>query len=96
MNDREIAEGYQLYRGKCRELSEAACAEDATLKLVRGHYYCPVWRSVEPHWWTERPDGSIYDPTAKQFPSGGSGVYTPFDGKVERASWEFTSNHWLG
>jgi hypothetical protein len=75
-------EGYRLYRGRCKEMSEEACAKDRTLKLVRGHYYCPVWNSDEPHWWCERPDGSVYDPTAQQFPSGGAGIYTPFDGFV--------------
>jgi len=77
--------GYKLYRGRCRELSEAAVADDPTLKLVRGHYFCPMWNSNEPHWWTVRADGSIHDPTKGQFPSAGLGVYTPFDGTVECA-----------
>lgn len=80
-----VAEGYRLYRGRCKELSEAACAEDTTLKLVRGHYYCPIWKRDEPHWWTVRQDGTIYDPTREQFPSRGLGVYTPFDGMVSCA-----------
>ena len=29
-----------------------------------------------------RPDGSIVDPSAKQFPSQGMGTYTPFQGRV--------------
>ena len=84
MEDR-AAEGYRLYRGRCKELSEAACAEDPTLKLVRGHYYCPMWNRDEPHWWTVRPDGTIHDPTREQFPSRGLGAYTPFSGMVECA-----------
>jgi len=78
-------EGYPLYRGKCKEYSEAACAADPTLTLVRGHYFCPIWNTDEPHWWTVKPDGSIYDPTREQFPSKGHGIYTPFDGSVECA-----------
>lgn len=57
-------------RGRCKEMSEAAVAADATLTLVRGWYHDPVWGREE-HWWTKRPDGSIYDPTAAQFPVGG-------------------------
>lgn len=76
----QIAEDYQKYRGKCKEMSEAACAADPSLTLVRGTYFCPIWSSDEFHWWTVRQDGSIYDPTAAQFPSNGHGMYFPFDG----------------
>jgi len=76
------AEGYRQFRGKCKELSEAAVAEDPTLTLVRGYYFCPIWGKDEPHWWTFRADGTIYDPTKDQFPSRGAGIYTPFDGVV--------------
>jgi len=75
-------DNYWRFRGRCKELSEAAVSEDPTLTLVRGHYYCPIWNSDEAHWWTVRPDGSIFDPTALQFPSAGHGIYTPFDGIV--------------
>jgi hypothetical protein len=78
-------EGYRLYRGRCKELSQAACVLDPTLKLVRGHYACPIWNTVEPHWWCTRPDGSIHDPSKDQFPSKGMGHYKPFDGYVECA-----------
>lgn len=71
---------YTLYRGKCKEMSEAAIAEDPTLRLVRGHYFCPIWGTEEGHWWTVRPDGTIFDPTKLQFPSEGLGLYTEFDG----------------
>lgn len=74
---------YSKFRGKCKEACEEACRIDKELTLVRGHYYCPFWNSEQPHWWTVRKDGSIFDPTALQFPSEGSGVYTPFDGLVE-------------
>lgn len=67
-------------RGRCRELSEAACADDPTLRLVRGWYDDPFWGERE-HWWTTRPDGTIHDPTASQFPVGGIAEwYRPFVG----------------
>ena len=77
---------YMKYRGKCREMSEALCREDPTLTLVRGHYVCPIWRTEEPHWWCTKPDGTIVDPTALQFPSKGKGVYIPFNGMVACAN----------
>lgn len=80
MSDSTAPTGYDLFRGKCKELSEAAAAADPTLRLVRGHYFCPIWNTNEPHWWTVRPDGTIFDPTARQFPSAGAGIYEEFDG----------------
>lgn len=82
MND-----NYLKFRGKCKELCEEAIKEDPTLRLVRGHYWCPMWNSEEQHWWTVREDGSIYDPSVLQFPSGatGTGIYTEFNGVVECA-----------
>lgn len=76
---------YMSYRGKCKEMSEALLVADPTLRLVRGHYYCPIWNTEEPHWWCEKPDGTVVDPSAKQFPSKGLGVYTEFDGFVSCA-----------
>lgn len=73
-------EGYAKYRGKCKELSEAAVAKDSSLRLVRGYYYEPIWGTIEQHWWTVREDGTIYDPTKDQFPSRGLGTYEEFDG----------------
>jgi hypothetical protein len=78
-------EGYKLFRGRCKELSEAACAADPTLTLVRGHYFCPLWNTDEQHWWCVKPDGTIVDPTREQFPSKGGGIYTPFNGMCECA-----------
>jgi hypothetical protein len=73
---------YMKYRGKCKEMAEQAAAEDPSLTVVRGHYYCPLWNRREPHWWCVKPDGEIVDPTALQFPSGGLGIgeYEPFYG----------------
>ena len=80
MNEQES--NYKKYRGKCKEFCDAAVLADPSLTLVRGHYYCPIWNSDQPHWWTIRKDGTIYDPTAKQFPSMGNGIYTPFNGII--------------
>lgn len=77
--------GYLEFRGRCKEMSEAACSEDTTLTLVRGHYFCPMWNTDEPHWWCVRQDGTILDPSKNQFPSRGLGIYTPFDGRVSCA-----------
>jgi len=73
---------YMKYRGKCKEMSEAAVVGDPDLTLVRGHYFCPIWGTDEPHWWTTRADGTIYDPSAKQFASKGNGIYSEFGGVV--------------
>lgn len=73
-------DGYLLYRGKCKEMSEALCAKDPSLTLVRGHYFCPIWNSDEEHWWCVDAEGGIVDPTRLQFPSKGMGIYTPFNG----------------
>ena len=72
---------YEKYRGKCKEYVDQAVVDDPTLTAVRGHYDCPIWGKQQ-HWWCEREDRSIYDPTVKQFPSGGIGKYIPFSGMV--------------
>lgn len=73
---------YSKYRGKCKEYCEKAVAENPTLTMVRGYYFDPIWNTEEQHWWTVNPDGEIYDPTVKQFPSNGVGIYTEFDGNI--------------
>lgn len=80
-----MSNDYLTFRGKCKEMSEAAVQADPTLTLVRGHYFCPIWNTDEPHWWCAKPDGTIVDPTARQFGSKGHGIYTPFNGQVECA-----------
>lgn len=76
---------YEKYRGKCKEFAENACINDPSLTLIRGHYWCPIWNTNEPHWWTVKPNGEIFDPTKAQFPSNGLGTYTPFNGIIECA-----------
>lgn len=75
---------YLKYRGKCKEMAEALVAQDPTLRLVRGFYYDSCW-GEQPHWWCMKPDGTIVDPTALQFPTKGKGTYVEFDGTVECA-----------
>ena len=74
---------YLKYRGKCKEYSENACRENPKLKMVRGHYYCPIWNRKEQHFWCVDEKGEIHDPTKLQFPSNGLGEYIEFDGIVE-------------
>ena len=73
---------YAAYRGKCKEMVDALIATDPTLTAVRGHYWCPIWNRDDAHWWAIDRAGTIIDPSARQFPSKGSGAYTPFDGRV--------------
>ena len=77
MND-----NYLTYRGRCKEFCEELIENDPTLTLVRGHYWCPIWNTMEPHWWCINSNGDIIDPTKLQFPSVGYGEYIPFDGYV--------------
>ena len=72
---------YKKYRGKCKEFVDEAVELDPSLKAVRGYYHCPLWGKQQ-HWWCVRGDGSIYDPTVKQFPSGGIGEYEEFNGII--------------
>lgn len=80
--DEQVAQDYRRYRGKCKETCDRILKYLPKLTLVRGHYYCVPWGTVEPHWWLTWPDGRILDPTKLQFPCAGTGHYEPFDGIV--------------
>lgn len=56
-------------RGKCQPAAEALANADPTLRVVRGWYVDIDWGEQE-HWWCQRPDGTIVDPTVEQFPTG--------------------------
>ena len=71
---------YSKYRGKCKKECEKSILLDSSLTLVRGHYIDPEWGQQQ-HWWTVKPDGKVFDPTARQFPSNGAGEYIPFNGE---------------
>lgn len=74
---------YLDYRGKCKELAEASVVADSSLRLVRGWYYCPLW-GKQAHWWAVKPDGTIVDPSVKQFPTAGVGAeYEEYNGQIE-------------
>lgn len=64
-------------------MCEKLLASDPSLTLVRGYYFCPAWNTENPHWWLRDTEGNIIDPTKKQFPSKGHGIYTEFDGKIK-------------
>lgn len=75
---------YLKFRGKCKEMCDALCAEDPTLIQVRGYYMEWLWSEPkQAHWWCVKPDGTIVDPTKLQFPSAGFSEYIPFDGTFE-------------
>ena len=74
---------YLDFRGKCKELAEEAVRSDPSLRLVRGFYHCPMW-GKQAHWWAQKADGTIVDPSVKQFPTQGAGAeYEEFDGNIE-------------
>jgi hypothetical protein len=73
---------YSKYRGKCKEKAVELAAVKPSLRVVKGHYHCPIWGNQQ-HWWCEDENGVVVDPTAKQFPSGGIGEYVEFDGYAE-------------
>ena len=92
---------YEKYRGKCKELAETAVSQKPELILVRGFYHDAFWGKQQ-HWWTQYPDGTVFDPSKDQFPTKGLGEYEPFDGlcecfecgkKVKEADAKFESNH---
>lgn len=74
---------YIRYRGKCKEFCDKAILDDPSLVLVRGYYVCPLDGKQE-HWWCVKLDGTIFDPTVKQFKTNGAGAeYEEFNGWLE-------------
>lgn len=72
---------YMKYRGKCQELSMELVEKDPSLALVRGFYICPLW-GKQAHWWVRKQDGTIIDPSVKQFPTAGvCADYEEFNGE---------------
>lgn len=78
----DALDDYARYRGKCKAMSEEVVANNPSLRLVRGQYICPVW-GEQSHWWTQSPEGRVFDPTRDQFPSKGIGAYVEFSGVIE-------------
>jgi hypothetical protein len=78
-----MTDDYMKYRGKCREFCDKLIKQDPSLILVRGFYHCPEWGKQQ-HWWCKKADGTIVDPTVRQFPTKGIGAtYEEFDGWCE-------------
>jgi hypothetical protein len=74
IGDNVKGDGY----GQCREVTERMAADFPELIRVRGHYYDIAWGERE-HWWLMTAEGDVVDPTARQFPTKGSGEYVPWD-----------------
>jgi len=70
----ENASSHESAYGNCYELCFMMSKKFPALLQVRGHYNCPIW-GKRTHWWLKTIDGEIVDPSAKQFPSKGTGVY---------------------
>jgi hypothetical protein len=64
--------------GQCKKICEEMNKVFPELKLIRGHYFCPIWEE-RGHWWLVNHNNDIIDPTAIQFPSKGEGLYIPWD-----------------
>jgi len=64
---------------RCAEVTLAMVEAFPELLRVRGHYFCQLWNADREHWWCETADGEIWDPTVRQFPSKGHGIYTPWE-----------------
>lgn len=65
--------------GSCAEVTLAMVEAFPELTRVRGHYFCPLWNRDREHWWCATNEGAVIDPTVKQFPSKGCGIYEPWD-----------------
>lgn len=78
ITDLDYPDFYKLFRGKCKELSEALVKEFPNdLKLVRGHV-TDAHFGREQHWWTVDSWGKIHDPSKAQYPEVLG--YEEFDG----------------
>jgi hypothetical protein len=54
----------------CRQWAHAMVEWFPELAIARGWYVEPLLGRVE-HWWCLTPSGTVIDPTAAQFPTGG-------------------------
>ena len=83
-----IAEHYPTQAsafGACKDATAAMIVAFSELRRVNGHYFDHLWGERE-HWWCVDVDGSIVDPTAKQFPSRGHGAYVELDPNAQTPS----------
>ena len=66
--------------GKCKEVTQKMQNVFPELTLIRGFYHCPIWKQ-RCHWWLVDSQNNVIDPTARQFPSNGSGEYIRWNEK---------------
>jgi hypothetical protein len=60
--------------GKCHPISTSMVATFPELTQVYGIYFCAIW-GPRHHFWCIDSNSQIIDPTARQFPSKGNGIY---------------------
>lgn len=70
--------------GQCAEATLEMQEVFPELIRVCGHYYEPLWNQEREHWWLKTEDEKIVDPTASQFPTGGTMEYTELDEDKEQ------------
>lgn len=66
-------------KGLCVPTTKAMAAAFPELYRVRGFYTCPL-DGRRAHWWLKTSDGTIVDPTVRQFQSNGYGEYEEYSG----------------
>jgi hypothetical protein len=54
--------------GKCYEATTAMVSAFPELRRVRGQVITVLWGERD-HWWCVAPNGSVVDPTKRQFPA---------------------------
>lgn len=65
---------------RCEQATRDMVEAFPELERVRGHYHDPMHGMRRQHWWCVAPDGTIVDPTARQFADAGLfGEYEPLD-----------------
>lgn len=77
-----IAEHYPTQEsayGQCAVATKEMVAAFPELRRTRGHYYCVFGWGERAHWWCVTEAGDVVDPTARQFPSVGTGEYAELD-----------------
>jgi len=70
--------------GRCEEFAFAMAKAFRSLTVRYGHYV-HSYGTAEVHFWCEDADGSVVDPTASQFPPGGSYRRGRIGGRLVRA-----------
>ena len=64
----------ELAYGNCFSVTLNMQEAFPELRQVSGFYFDALW-GRRTHWWLQTQDGQVVDPTARQFPTKGSGEY---------------------